>query len=186
MEINLPTKNTIEFFKLNGELCFIQDKKVNPWSDVTNDTLEILRNDLNRFPEKEAAMEAAGIYGVDQLYHFAMCFHGDLNNSPDYINGRNNSTDYEYCQCNNRGTGKCRFNEVLCGKGTYQAPFGTLSPREVAVAQKVADGLTDDEIAEKLFISRNTVKTHISHIGDKLGRNTRSFIAAFAVRYNLC
>ncbi|MBE0663784.1 MAG: response regulator transcription factor [Bacteroidales bacterium] len=176
----------IEFFKLNGELNIIRDSKVHPWNEIKSSELEMLRRDLDRFPEKEAALERAGIHGVDQLYHFANCYHGDLNNEPDFINGRNNRQDYEYCQCDARGTGKCNFSEVLCGKGSYHAPFGNLSPREVEVAQKVADGLTDDEIAERLFISRNTVKTHISHIGDKIGRNTRSFIASFAIRHNLC
>ena len=183
MEIKI--KHGLEFFKLNGELLFIQDGEINTWENVTIETLNILRRDLDRFPDKETALERAGIHGVDQLYHFAACFHGDLNNTPDFLNCRNNDQDNEYCQCDILGTGNCKFSEVLCGKGSFQAPYGTLSPREVEVARKVADGLTDDEIAEKLFISRNTVKTHISHIGDKIGRNTRSFIASFAIRHNL-
>jgi DNA-binding CsgD family transcriptional regulator len=183
MEITI-TQGT-EFFKLNGELNIIRDGKVYPFNEITVDELNMLRRDLDRFPEKEAALEAAGISGVDQLYHFAACYHGDLNNTPDFVNGRNNNQDNEYCQCDIRGTGQCKFKEALCGKGSYQGPYGSLSPREIAVMQKVADGLTDDEIAEKLFISRNTVKTHVSHIGDKIGRNTRSFIASFAIKHNL-
>ncbi len=184
MEISLPTKS-IEFFKLNGELCFIQDSKVHPWDEITIDTLNILRRDLDRFPEKITALEEAGVDGVHQLYHFAMCCHGDLNNNPDFLNGRNNLADNEYSPCNIRGTGTCRFKEVLCNKGTFEAPFGTFSRREVEIAKIVTEGLTDEEIAEKLFVSKNTIKTHISHIGDKIGRNTKSSIAAFAAQHLL-
>lgn len=183
MEITI--KQGIEFFKLNGELNFIRDGKVHPWSEISIAELDMLRNDLNRFPEKENALELAGINGVDQLYHFAACFHGDLNNTPDFLNGRNNDQDNEYCHCDVRGTGKCAYKELLCEKGQFQAPYGKLSAREVEIASKVADGLTDDEIADQLFISKNTVKTHISHIGEKIGRSTKSFIAAFAVKHNL-
>jgi len=183
MEITI-THGT-EFFKLNGELNIISNGKIRCWDEITIDELNMLRQDLDRFPEKEAALEAAGIYGVEQLRQFASCYHGDLNNTPDFINGRNNSVDLEYCQCDDRGTGKCRFNEILCNKGRYDVAGGTLTAREIEVMEKVADGLTDDEIAAKLFISRNTVKTHISHIGDKIGRNTRSFISSFAIRHNL-
>ena len=111
--MQITMKQGTEFFKLNGELNIIMDGKVHPWNEITTDDLNMLRKDLDRFPEKEASLERAGIFGVDQLYHFASCFHGDLNNEPDFLNGKNNQLDNEYCQCDARGTGKCKFNEVL-------------------------------------------------------------------------
>lgn len=51
-------------------------------------------------------------------------------------------------------------------------PFG-LSPREVEVLQLVADGLSNAEIAERLFLSPRTVHHHVSHILNKMGVDSR-------------
>jgi DNA-binding CsgD family transcriptional regulator len=45
-----------------------------------------------------------------------------------------------------------------------------LTPRERDVVALMSDGLTNREIAERLGISRATVKVHVRHILDKLGR----------------
>jgi DNA-binding NarL/FixJ family response regulator len=44
----------------------------------------------------------------------------------------------------------------------------------------VVDGLTNPEVASRLFISRATVKTHLSHIYAKLGVANRTELAAAA------
>ena len=49
----------------------------------------------------------------------------------------------------------------------------SLTTTERAVAQLAVDGRTDKEIAEKLFISRHTVHTHLRHVYEKLGVNSR-------------
>ena len=61
---------------------------------------------------------------------------------------------------------------------------GALSPREAEVATLVADGLTNRQIAERLFISERTAQNHVQHILTKLGFATRSQIAAWRVRTN--
>ncbi len=60
-----------------------------------------------------------------------------------------------------------------------------LSPRETEVLKLVARGATNREIAEALFISENTVKTHLSNIMEKLHLANRSQAAAYAVRRGL-
>ncbi len=54
-----------------------------------------------------------------------------------------------------------------------------LTPRELQVARLVREGLTDREIAEKLFITRRTAEWHVKQILNKLGFNSRSQIAAW-------
>ena len=48
-----------------------------------------------------------------------------------------------------------------------------------------AEGLTNPEIGERLFIGRGTVKTHLSHVFTKLGINNRAELAAEATRRSL-
>jgi two-component system, NarL family, response regulator LiaR len=57
-----------------------------------------------------------------------------------------------------------------------------LTEREVEVLRLVADGRTDREIADALYISPRTVTTHITHILDKLDVGTRTAAAALALR----
>lgn len=59
---------------------------------------------------------------------------------------------------------------------------GGLSAREIEVLRLVAQGMIDREIAAALFISPRTVTTHVTHILDKLGVNTRTEAAAHALR----
>lgn len=49
-----------------------------------------------------------------------------------------------------------------------------LSPRENEVLLHIAKGLTNREIAEQLFVSENTIKTHINNIYSKLGVSRRT------------
>lgn len=53
----------------------------------------------------------------------------------------------------------------------------TISRREWEVAQFVADGLTNAAIAERLFLSRPTVATHVANILSKLGFSSRAQVA---------
>jgi len=58
----------------------------------------------------------------------------------------------------------------------------SLTPTEVDIVRHAAAGLTNPEIAERMFISRGTVKVHLSHIYTKLGLRNRSEVAAEAMR----
>jgi DNA-binding CsgD family transcriptional regulator len=58
----------------------------------------------------------------------------------------------------------------------------SLTPTELRVVALVAEGLTNPQIGERMFISRGTVKVHLSHIFAKLGTSTRAELAAEATR----
>jgi len=60
-----------------------------------------------------------------------------------------------------------------------------ISSREIEIIQLVAQGLSNKEIAEKLFLSVHTVTTHRKNIMSKLGVNNTAGLVMFAVRENL-
>jgi DNA-binding NarL/FixJ family response regulator len=57
---------------------------------------------------------------------------------------------------------------------------GALTAREVEVLQEVASGATNKEIAERLYISVNTVRNHIHNVLQKLNLHNRRELAHFA------
>jgi DNA-binding NarL/FixJ family response regulator len=57
-----------------------------------------------------------------------------------------------------------------------------LTEREVDVLRHVAGGNRNRDIAERLFISEETVKVHMKHIMEKLGASDRTQVIAIAVR----
>jgi DNA-binding CsgD family transcriptional regulator/sugar lactone lactonase YvrE len=78
------------------------------------------------------------------------------------------------------------FSELNTGYklvGTNQAESNLrLSRREMEVARLVADGLTNRDIAARLFISERTVDGHLEHVREKLAVNTRAQIATWVTR----
>jgi DNA-binding NarL/FixJ family response regulator len=60
-----------------------------------------------------------------------------------------------------------------------------LSPRELEVVRLVAEGRSNQEIGDALFISQGTARTHVQHILTKLGLDSRAAVAAWAVRHGL-
>jgi DNA-binding CsgD family transcriptional regulator/tetratricopeptide (TPR) repeat protein len=58
----------------------------------------------------------------------------------------------------------------------------SLTPTEQTVAALVADGLTNPQIGERLFISHRTVQTHLAHVFAKLGISSRAHLAAQVAR----
>jgi len=70
-------------------------------------------------------------------------------------------------------------------KESIQETESNLSPREGEVLQLITQGATNKQIADSLFISENTVKTHLRNIMDKLHLANRSQAAAYAVERGL-
>lgn len=64
-------------------------------------------------------------------------------------------------------------------------PVGGLTRREAEVLAEIAAGLTNREIAAKLFISDTTVKTHVNHLLVKTGMRDRAQLVAYAYRLGL-
>jgi NarL family two-component system response regulator LiaR len=65
------------------------------------------------------------------------------------------------------------------------APGRDLTPREREVLALLVKGLTNLEIADRLFVSRSTVKAHVSNILSKLGVSNRGEAIALAIEHSL-
>ena len=68
---------------------------------------------------------------------------------------------------------------------SLEAGVEPLSPREKDVLQLVAEGLSNQEIGARLYLSENTIKKYIRNILDKLQLNNRVQAAVYAVRKGL-
>ncbi len=75
--------------------------------------------------------------------------------------------------------------EPAPGSQPPQSYPNDLTLREVEVLRLVAEELTSAQIAERLFLSRNTVHAHLRSIYSKVGVNTRSAAARFATEHGL-
>jgi DNA-binding CsgD family transcriptional regulator/tetratricopeptide (TPR) repeat protein len=67
-------------------------------------------------------------------------------------------------------------------RGRPSLGWDSLTPTEREVVALVADGLTNPQIAERLFVSPATIKTHVSHVFTKVGVQSRSELAAATER----
>ncbi len=59
---------------------------------------------------------------------------------------------------------------------------GALTLREVEILQQMAFGKTNQEIADELFLSERTVRTHVTNILAKLGLSNRTQAVLYALR----
>ena len=66
-----------------------------------------------------------------------------------------------------------------------QVPAPRLTDRELEVLKLVAQGLTNRDIADQLYISENTVKNHVRNILEKLQLHSRMEAVMYAVREKL-
>jgi two-component system response regulator DegU len=70
-------------------------------------------------------------------------------------------------------------------RGDQRMPGPILTKREEEVLQHIADGLSTQEVAEKLYISIKTVKNHLASIYDKLDASDRTQAVVQAVKLGI-
>jgi DNA-binding NarL/FixJ family response regulator len=66
----------------------------------------------------------------------------------------------------------------LVDPADVEDPF---TPRQREIVEPVANGLSDVEIAERLYISRRTVESYLEHVKQRLGHETRNQVTAWAL-----
>ncbi len=72
--------------------------------------------------------------------------------------------------------------EVRGPAGGEDAGVGSLTKRELEIAELITDRLTNPQIAEKLFLSKKTIETHIRNVFLKLGASSRVEVARIVER----
>lgn len=78
-----------------------------------------------------------------------------------------------------------RMMQELHAPPKAKSAIDEISPREMEVLQAIGRGLSNKEIGEKLFIGERTVKTHVSHLLEKLSLQDRTQLAIYAVQNKL-
>jgi DNA-binding NarL/FixJ family response regulator len=84
-----------------------------------------------------------------------------------------------------RNISQALVNEYLRMKKRLRKSEKQLTDREEEVVKWLAKGLTHKEIAARLFISKRTVDTHVTHIMEKTGCPTKAEIILFALKIGL-
>ena len=75
--------------------------------------------------------------------------------------------------------------EVIDQGGDMPHEKNLLSEREIEVLKEIVRGKSNKEIGETLFVSEKTVKTHVSHILNKLEVTDRTQAVIYAIKYNI-
>jgi DNA-binding NarL/FixJ family response regulator len=75
--------------------------------------------------------------------------------------------------------------KVMDNAGNLPHERNALSAREVEVLKEIVKGKSNKEIGEALYVSEKTVKTHVSHILNKLEVSDRTQAVIYAIKYNL-
>ncbi|HEV2034568.1 MAG TPA: LuxR C-terminal-related transcriptional regulator [Candidatus Dormibacteraeota bacterium] len=73
------------------------------------------------------------------------------------------------------------LRELGAGGRAWTKGFGTLTGRETDVLRLLGTGMTNQQLAERLFLSRRTVEHHVANILSKLGLASRAEAAAYAM-----
>jgi DNA-binding NarL/FixJ family response regulator len=77
------------------------------------------------------------------------------------------------------------LRDLLRHHGVAAARTPELTGREIEILSMVGEGMTSKEIADKLYISENTVRNHVRNILDKLGMSSRFEAVNWAYREGL-
>jgi DNA-binding CsgD family transcriptional regulator len=81
---------------------------------------------------------------------------------------------------------RSRKRVELGGRGQRKRPtsgWAALTPTERDVVRLVSEGLANNDIATRLFVSPRTVQTHLTHVYTKLGLSSRMQLAQEAARH---
>lgn len=136
------------------------------------------------YSDADKALREAYKASADNLYYyeflivrrFLKCNLGVYDSTFDY---NNEAFKFEFISCPLRG--ECKYDQVICNPR-----FNTmLSTRELQVMKLFSDNLNENQIADKLYISLNTVLNHKKSAFRKTGSHTLAEFISYANKHNL-
>lgn len=146
--------------------------------DLINDLLIKVEAD---YPKAYAALES--IYGAQaharwrMFSRFVRCNFGSFDHIDDV--DESNFMHFEKVPCPMRG--ECTHECVIC-----QPEFNTvLTAREFEILTMIVEGLTDQQIADRLFRSYDTIRNHRRNIEHKLQCNSKVKLIEYARKNNI-
>ena len=86
---------------------------------------------------------------------------------------------FEFVSCPLRG--ECKYDKIICSPQFNSK----LSDRQMEIMRLLYDGLTDSQVADKLFISLNTVNNHRKNSFKKLGIHSFNEFMRMAIKNNI-
>lgn len=177
----------LEFYIFDDDLwCMFPDgrnERVNEDSTLVKEILDVIRE---QYPEAyEALMKCYRKSSMNVPYfqylvvrRFCKCNFGNLDNSSLDVDS-NGLFHFERVPCPLRG--ECQYEGIICG-----AKFNSrLSQAEIRVMKLVYDGKSNEEVASCLYLSPNTVKSHIKSVYQKLGIHDRTEFVRYVNSHNL-
>lgn len=176
------TSNSIEFFENSDKLYALQNGQTF-CEDLPISILDVLSVDLESNPRAQLGLDKLGITDpIERLKKFAKCRYGSWNLQPDFDkNGK--CTDVEVHECNKRTA--CPGCGLVC-HSKYTAKFGSITTAEVETAKLIALGLTDNEIAEHLFIGVHAIHMRVKNMISKFDFRNRVQLAVWAKEVGIC
>jgi DNA-binding CsgD family transcriptional regulator len=183
---NLPAgllNDSIEFFADTNTLkaYALQSGAVISFDQFPEDLKALVHREMNKHPERVKALRRmVGDSPEALMKQYLYCTYGGFDNNPDLVRGVFQAP--EYWPCPERGV--CKFEGSACS--TLLSDTGTIiSRREVEVLRLVALGTTEEQIAEKLFLSVHTVAVHTRSLRLKIGAASKADLTRFAIQKNL-
>lgn len=136
------------------------------------------------YPEADKAFRETYKASADSLFYyeflivrrFLKCNFGDYDNVLDFDQ---ETFKFEFVSCPLRG--ECKFDQVICNP-----KFNTnLSERELQVMKHFNNGLNENQISDKLYISINTVLNHKKAAFRKTGSHTLAEFITYANKFSI-
>lgn len=174
------TDKGVEFFVKHQLIYCIHDGKVLKYEEIPQFILDIVDADMVKQPDAMKALTDWDLTSLQEMRkQYIFCRFGGFDADPDI--SENGSVDHtEYFDCGRRG--RCKHEGKLCS--AIKVRNGYLTKQEIIVMKCIARGRTYEQCADELFISTNTVSSHIQNIKEKTGFESLAEISGFAHNKN--
>ena len=163
--INETSQKSIISTKIAYETA-IKDKQIQKLAQEKEESQQEAKTNFYRFV-------IISIVGVLSILAFLIIFYLYRKNSDLELQQKNSELQNYILQVNELKDQSKHLSEVNQEDFTEKFKSFDLSKREIEVLTNIANGLSNDEIAKEMFVSKNTIKTHIKNIYMKLDVKNR-------------